>query len=313
VEVGERIACDRYTSEWKRFYRIRLHFQSPSKIKKAFGIDFEAVAKTIRGGSLLTKLSQLIRLEQRRSGERSTGLKQDALAQFRSAGGDKASSGKGKSDEDGEGHTDNDDEDAGGDAGKKDKAEVDSESDDDEADDEQDNEAEQGTLKLGSKKEIDGYDDDEESEEEEDEEGVVGAGKKKTEKKNSKKADSDDESSDDDSDAGKKKSSKSAGKKKGDDSDSDIDIASDNGNNSDGDNKKAKSPYVTPAKAGKKGVTFGSTPGKVTISDDKGKDVEALRSQEEVSPPHSSFADTERAYCIRQCGKGRQTFCRSIC
>jgi hypothetical protein len=84
------------------------------------------------------------------------------------------------------------------------------------------------------------------------------------------------------------------------------------GNNIDAE-KKAKSPYVTPAKAGKKGVTFGSTPGKVTISDDKGKDVEALRSQEEVSPPHSSFADTERAYCIRQCGKGRQTFCRSIC
>jgi DNA-directed RNA polymerase I subunit RPA1 len=49
VEVGEKIAVDTHTGDWKRHYRVRLHFQSPARIKAAFGTPFEAIAKTVKG------------------------------------------------------------------------------------------------------------------------------------------------------------------------------------------------------------------------------------------------------------------------
>lgn len=123
VEVGERL--QRGDSGFlERCYRVRLLFANPTKIEEAFGVTFSEIFKSVKS-MFLSKLSYIIKLEQRRAGEKTSG-KQDALNQFRSAsGGEYANLGKRRKGEDDEGEEREDagalgdiDDDEGGRKGK---------------------------------------------------------------------------------------------------------------------------------------------------------------------------------------------------
>jgi DNA-directed RNA polymerase I subunit RPA1 len=82
VEVGEMIARASSASRWERRYRIRLQCQDPIKIKQAFAVDFSSVVRAVID-TFIPRLSYLIKVEQRRSGDKTSG-KHDPLKNFRS-------------------------------------------------------------------------------------------------------------------------------------------------------------------------------------------------------------------------------------
>lgn len=169
IEVGESMR--RQHGAWERCYRIRLQFQNSKKIYEMFRVTFESLETAVRS-IIEQKLFHIIQLEQRRSGEKAS-ARQDPLSQFRGKGDGKPSRARGAEDEDGE--------------GSKKAKEADSEGEDDDDDDEVDDD-EQGTLKLGRKKEIMSYDDDEEGE-------TDGADKESTESDESDESSSSDDES----------------------------------------------------------------------------------------------------------------------
>ncbi|RYH32418.1 hypothetical protein EON65_00540 [archaeon] len=103
VEVGESMTRSSPTSRWERQYRIRLQFEPIRQIERAFGVTFDVISGIVQK-QFLQKLDYLIKAEQRRAGESTSG-KNDALKQFLSkvnpANEYRAKRGRGGEDEDG--------------------------------------------------------------------------------------------------------------------------------------------------------------------------------------------------------------------
>jgi DNA-directed RNA polymerase I subunit RPA1 len=159
VSVSEAIVPG-HDGKYHRAYGVKLHFENPAKIKAAFGVEFDEIVSYTKT-TFLSKLMYLVKMEQRRSGEKQTG-KVDPMEEFVSKGGDdfgmngrrfgRRGAGAGAG---GEG----DDEEVGADAdesgkGKKMRNDFEGEDDDDDDDSEADDE-EQGTLKLAGMRELD--------------------------------------------------------------------------------------------------------------------------------------------------------------
>jgi DNA-directed RNA polymerase I subunit RPA1 len=160
IEVGERIVRDKVNGVWERIYRVRFHFESPKIIKKAFGVSFAQLIDVVQN-TVIQKLHSIIQLELRRtraSTKQTVVIKNTSTPRYGNKsteeGGDgeddKGSSKKASTERDG----------------------VDSDAEDiDEIDDVDD--AEQGTLKLGQRNEVTGYEDDSDEEEGSDAGGML--------------------------------------------------------------------------------------------------------------------------------------------
>ena len=152
VEVTENLQVGA-SGSWERIYRIRFIFENLLKIQKAFGVTFSIIEK-IMTEKLVKKLTYLVNLEQRRTGDRtsvrvssSQGIEQEKVgddagdgyvgADIPLSSSHKASRGK----------------------GRKVLMSVDSDEEDD-GEEQEDDVNEQGTLKFGGRKETDGYEDD---------------------------------------------------------------------------------------------------------------------------------------------------------
>lgn len=73
IEVGEEIKKSLINNKWERNYRIRLSFEDCKCIETAFGISFDVIIGAIKT-IFTTKLDRLIKLEQRRAGDSTTGM-----------------------------------------------------------------------------------------------------------------------------------------------------------------------------------------------------------------------------------------------
>jgi DNA-directed RNA polymerase I subunit RPA1 len=162
VEVHERLARG-VTGLWERCYRLKLLFESPAAIEKAFGANFNEIVNCVKT-TFLSRLSYLVKIEQRRAKDKAKF--QDPIQQFKAKLDAPRRAGGGADDEDGR---------AGGDGEErpeKDRVawrdEADDEDEDEDEPDDQDD-AEQGTLRLGRKKEVLGYADDDDDEDEQQE------------------------------------------------------------------------------------------------------------------------------------------------
>ena len=149
VEVGESLTKRSASGGWERLYRIRYFFVDPSKIFSMFSVTFEELLGAIKK-TVYQKLNYIIQLEMRRAGSvvihRPTNENNDTT--HRNADGD-------------------DDPDvtgihAYGEKGDSQKSKnIGFESDDDDDDDDDEDgvdDIEQGTLRLGRKEEVSGYD-----------------------------------------------------------------------------------------------------------------------------------------------------------
>jgi len=159
-------------AEWVRSYHVRLYFVDPECIQDAFGLTFADVATAV-GKTFTVALFALLAADMRRAGVKLGKGTGGAVADLDAEVGvvnvsTRAAGARGGDGEEGEGGGDDD----GGDGaaeeregGKKKKK-----SDDDD-DDEDDAGADDGNIRLGTRKPVKGYDDDDEEEEEEDQEG----------------------------------------------------------------------------------------------------------------------------------------------
>ncbi|KAA0150913.1 hypothetical protein FNF28_07204 [Cafeteria roenbergensis] len=143
-------------ASWVREYAVRLVLAPPAAIKKEFRLDFDAVASAA-GRQFVPKLLQEVARDLKRSGD-GTGLVE--VRRLGAAGaGAKRGKGKGPSDDDDDGAPGSSAA-AGARAGHE---EVDDEDDAEDAEDAEGG-ADEGTLRLGRRREVDGYEDDEEAE-----------------------------------------------------------------------------------------------------------------------------------------------------
>jgi DNA-directed RNA polymerase I subunit RPA1 len=154
VEVRENLARGP-SGLWERHYHIKLLFESPQLIKQVFKADFSEVVACVKT-AFLARLKYLMRIEQRRAGGK--GRFQDPIQHFKAKSETPRSRGNlsGEADEDGRDAEKSEKNGSWKDVGD------DEDEDEDEPDDMDD--AEQGTLRLGRKKEMIGYADDENEE-----------------------------------------------------------------------------------------------------------------------------------------------------
>lgn len=162
VVVGESVQRSVEGGRWERRYRIRLQFEDLKRIKSCFNVSFDNILLAVKK-VFTSKLAYIIKLEQRRAGQKYTG-KNDALRQFQG----NSTSVKEKEDD----QNDGDDDEAGSSRQKGKKSGsvyermIDNEDDEDDDEDQEVNDPndDMGNIKLGGQKEIDGYDDVEEEE-----------------------------------------------------------------------------------------------------------------------------------------------------
>jgi len=147
---------------WERVYDVTLTTENPDRISEVFGISFERIVKAVEA-KLLLKIRYKVQQEQRRAGDKTSG-KHDPLRKFmastrmdRDEEGDHDAGNNNINLESGDGEGER--RHSGPDQTQRLDAMLDG-ADDDEDDDANDDE-EQGTLRLGSKKEVEAYDDDE--------------------------------------------------------------------------------------------------------------------------------------------------------
>jgi DNA-directed RNA polymerase I subunit RPA1 len=154
IEVGEKIVRDKIRGVWERMYRVRFHFENPRIIQSCFGVSFEQLIDVVKT-TVIKKLHAIITLELRRaraSSKQTVVIKNTTSAsRFSQA---KSTEDGGEDEEKGESKAKQSDPDG-----------VDSDAEDNDDIDDVDD-VEQGTLKLGQRGEVTGYEDDDSDEEE---------------------------------------------------------------------------------------------------------------------------------------------------
>lgn len=163
IEVGEQIRRTAAGNKWERCYRLCLRFEDPRRIERTFGFPFASIVAAVKG-DFLTKLDRLIKLEQRRTGDSTSGGMNEVLKTL--LGKDKSGSGRAAADTD-RSDADSDDGPSPEKKASKGKADMmlrDSDSEEDSDSDEGDLNDDIGNLKLsGSKKEVSHYEDDDDA------------------------------------------------------------------------------------------------------------------------------------------------------
>jgi len=164
IEVGEQIRRAATGNKWERCYRLCLRFEDVRRIEKTFGFPFASIVAAVKG-DFLTKLDRLIKLEQRRTGDSTSGGMNEVLKTL--LGKDKSESGRAAVETD---RSDADSDDGPSPEKKASKGKAssstwrDDSEDDDSGSDEGDLNGDMGNLKLsGSKKEVSHYEDDDSS------------------------------------------------------------------------------------------------------------------------------------------------------
>lgn len=161
IEVCERVAKFAKHADWARVYRIKFYFQDCFKILKMFGIKF-ADLKDIISKDFVIKLKRIIQLEQRRAKD-SEKLAGVSLSTFRAPAGSMNVENRSRKVGDEDQNDINEDENAIAENKNSGKS-IETfgvDSDDDEEDEAADaNDGDMGTLQLGSKNEVVGYEED---------------------------------------------------------------------------------------------------------------------------------------------------------
>jgi len=157
IEVGEQIRRASAGNKWERCYRLCMKFEDSRHIERTFGFPFDSIVAAVKG-AFLTKLDRLIKLEQRRTGDSTSGgmneLKKTLLGKDISESGRATDMDRSDADSDGPSPEKK------ASKGNADMMKDDSD-DDDDSDDEGDLNNDIGNLKLsGSKKEVSHYEDE---------------------------------------------------------------------------------------------------------------------------------------------------------